>query len=156
MKNFPELIFEHKSTLKPQNYTTNVKCYAIMGYFFIFYRIRIVGIREMYKIAKEKKPALTHLCTLLEDGLFVAKAAYIHAKGSRNFTMLELFLDEGEVFAKAHDRLTNIKIGYLSEELKQRSENCKQWMDLQASLQQAQEDRLQNLSRFLGFLDFIN
>ena len=86
----------------------------------------------MYKIAEEKKPALSHLCTLLLDGLFVAKAAYIHAKGSRNFTMLELFLDEGEVFAKAHAKLSNIKNGgYLTEELKQRSENCKQWMDQQ-------------------------
>ena len=118
------MIFEHKS---------------------IFFRIQIAGIREMYKIAEEKKStALSRLCTLLEDGLFVATAAYIHAKGSRNFTMLELFLDEGEVFAKAHARLTNIKIGYLSEELKQRSENCKQWMDQQASLQQAQNQYLQS------------
>ena len=89
----------------------------------------------MYKIAEEKKPALSNLGTLLEDGLFVATAAYIHAKGSRNFTMSELFLDEGEVFAKAHAKLSKIKNGYLTEEIKQRSENCKQWMDQQAQNQ---------------------
>ena len=89
----------------------------------------------MYKIAKEKKPALSRLGTLLEDGLFVATAAYIHAKGSRNLTMLELFLDEGEVFAKAHAKLSKIKNGYLTEEMRQRSENCKQWMDQQAQNQ---------------------
>ena len=108
---------------------------SIIGYFFIFFRIRIAGIREMYKIAKEKKPALSRLGTLLEDGLFVATAAYIHAKGSRNLTMLELFLDEAEVFAKAHAKLSKIKNGYLTEEIKQRSENCKQWMDQQAQNQ---------------------
>ena len=89
----------------------------------------------MYKIAEEKKSALSHLCTLLEDGLFVATAAYINAKGSRNLTMLELFLDEGEFFAKAHAKLSKIKNGYLTEEIKQRSENCKQWMDQQAQNQ---------------------
>ena len=105
---------------------------------FFFYRIRIAGIREMYKIAKEKKPARSHLSTLLEDGLFVATAAYIHAKGSRNFTMLELFLQEGEVFAKAHAKMTKIINGYLAGEIKQRSENCKQWMDQQAQNQYLQ------------------
>ena len=92
----------------------------------------------MYYIAEEKKPALSHLCTLLEDGLFVATAAYIHAKGSRNFTMLELFLNEGEVFAKAHAKITKIKAGFLRGELKQRSENCKQWMDQQHQNQHLQ------------------
>ena len=85
----------------------------------------------MYKIAKDKKSALSQLCTLLEDGLFVATAAYIYAKGSRNFTMLELFLKEGEVFAKANAKITKIKNGYLTEESKQKSENYRQWMDQQ-------------------------
>ena len=100
----------------------------------------------MYKIAKEKKPARSHLCTLLEDGLFVATAAYIHAKGSRNFTMLELYLNEGEVFAKAYAKLAKIKNGYLTEEFIQRSENCKQWMD-----QQAQNQHLQQIYHHRSF-----
>jgi 5'-3' exonuclease len=90
---------------------------------------------EMYKMARKKKSALSYLTNILEDGLFVATAAYINAKGSRNLTMLELFLDEGEVFAKAHAKLSKIKNGYLTEEIRQRSENCKQWMDQQAQNQ---------------------
>ena len=35
----------------------------------------------MYKMARKKKSALSYLTNILEDGLFVATAAYIHAKG---------------------------------------------------------------------------
>merc|ERR1719483_1103195 len=43
-------------------------------------KIRIAGIKEMYKLASEKKSALSYLTTVLEDGLFVSTAAYIYAK----------------------------------------------------------------------------
>ena len=83
-----------------------------------------------------EKSAVTALGNCSETVYFKT----IHAKGSRNFTMLELFLNEGEVFAKAHAKVSKIKNGYLTEEIKQRSENCKQWMDQQAQNQKLQSD----------------
>ena len=85
----------------------------------------------------------------MEDGLFVATAAYIHAKAQNppNFAMLGLFQIEGEVFAKAHAKMSKIKNGFLREELKQRSENCKQWMDQQHQNQRKQSKMMSMLLR---------
>ena len=68
----------------------------------------------------------------MEDGLFVATAAYIQAKGdSRNSDFLEMLHTEAENFAKICARICEIKNGYLDEDLKERSENCREWLEKQ-------------------------
>ena len=74
----------------------------------------------MYKIAEEKKPALSHLCTLMEDGLFVATAAYIHAKESNNSYMLEVLQKDAETFTKPWAKICKIRNGYLTDSMKYR------------------------------------
>ena len=88
----------------------------------------------MYKLASEKKAARTHLVIILEDGLFAATAAYIFAKKSRDSKNMEIFQKEAENFAKAGSKLQKIiNGGYLDKEWAQRSEDCKKWLDTQAS-----------------------
>jgi len=41
---------------------------------------KIASLKEMYKLASEKKAARSHLAIILEDGLFAAAAGYMYAK----------------------------------------------------------------------------
>jgi hypothetical protein len=75
---------------------------------------------EMYKMAREKKSALSYLTNILEDGLFVATAAYIYAKESKNSLMLEVLQKDAEIFAKPWAKICKIRNGYLTESMKYR------------------------------------
>ena len=74
----------------------------------------------MYKMARAKKSALSYLSKLLEDGLFVATAAYIHARESKNSFMLEVLQKDAETFAKPCAKIDKLRNGYLTESMKYR------------------------------------
>ena len=68
----------------------------------------------MYKMARKKKSALSYLTNILEDGLFVATAAYIHAKESKDSYMLEVLQKDAETFTKPWAKICKIRNGYLT------------------------------------------
>jgi len=92
---------------------------------------KIASLKEMYKLASEKKAARSHLAIILEDGLFAATAGYIHAKKSRNVTLIEQFQKDAEMFAKAEAKIRKVINGNLEKEVIQRSEDTKKWLDKQ-------------------------
>jgi len=69
---------------------------------------KIASLKEMYKLASEKKAARSHLHIILEDGLFAATTGYIHAKKSRNTTLIEQFQKDAETFAKADAKIQKV------------------------------------------------
>ena len=94
-------------------------------------RRSIAAVKEMFDLAKEKKGSRTKLYTIAEDGLFAATKGYIYAKYEENVPLMKEFQKDAKTFAQADAKIRRMVNGSLVNEMKKRSENCKEWLDEQ-------------------------